>query len=142
MDTQIGWLQEEQDGPAKRVWMNIWETVSEMEADKGNNNTGNGGNGENKPSIESNNSNTNITNSTAIVTPENTNAKSTLTTSNSSSNFIADKTFNPTRRKTGSTVDNKASTFNLNKFGNKLVGKYGGCPWRTSNFHYSRGIVG
>lgn len=59
----------------------------------------------------------------------------------SNNNFPVEKTFNPTRRK-GSTNDNKASTYNMNKYQAKLVGKHGGCPWRPPNFQYDRGIMG
>lgn len=59
----------------------------------------------------------------------------------SNNNFPIEKTFNPTRRK-GSTNDNKASTYNMNKYHTKLVGKHGGCPWRPPGFNYGRGIIG
>lgn len=59
----------------------------------------------------------------------------------SNSNFPLEKNFNPTRRK-GSTNDNKASTYNMNKYHQKLVGKHGGCPWRPIGFQYGRGIIG
>lgn len=59
----------------------------------------------------------------------------------SNNNFPIEKTFNPTRRK-GSTNDNKASTYNMNKYQAKLVGKHGGYPWRPLNFQYGRGIIG
>jgi hypothetical protein len=62
-------------------------------------------------------------------------------TSNNNNSFPVEKTFNPTRRK-GSTNDNKASTYNMNKYQAKLVGKHGGCPWRPLNFQYGRGILG
>lgn len=29
MDPAVAWFQEEQDGPAKRIWLNIWETELE-----------------------------------------------------------------------------------------------------------------
>lgn len=47
--------------------------------------------------------------------------------------------YNPARRKM---VDNRASTFNMNKNHAALIGEFGGCPWRVPNFHYSQGIFG
>ncbi|CRK92967.1 CLUMA_CG006593, isoform A [Clunio marinus] len=119
MDLSVAWYQEEQEGEAKRIWSNIWDT-NEMEyqqqqllQQQQQQQANNGNNSDTK----SNDSNT------------------------SNNNFTAEKTFNPTRRK-GSTNDNKASTYNMNKYQGKLVGKHGGCPWRTLNFQYARGIVG
>ena len=31
MDPKIGWYQPEQFGPAKDLWLNIWETGKEMD---------------------------------------------------------------------------------------------------------------
>lgn len=119
MDLAVAWYQEEQEGEAKRIWSNIWETT-EMEFQQQQllqqqqqlQQANNGNNSDTK----SNDSNT------------------------SNNNFPAEKTFNPTRRK--GTNDNKASTFNMNKYQAKLVGKHGGVPWRPSNFQYSRGTIG
>lgn len=120
MDLSVAWYQEEQEGEAKRIWSNIWETAEmdfqqqllQQQQQLANNNN-NGNNSDTK----SNDSNT------------------------SNNNFPVEKTFNPTRRK-GSTNDNKASTYNMNKYQAKLVGKHGGCPWRPPNFQYGRGILG
>ncbi|KAG5680114.1 hypothetical protein PVAND_009640 [Polypedilum vanderplanki] len=124
MDLAVAWYQEEQEGEAKRIWSNIWETTemefqqqllqSQQQQQQANNNN-NGNNSDTK----SNDSNSNTSNN----------------------NFPVEKTFNPTRRK-GSTNDNKASTYNMNKYQAKLVGKHGGCPWRPPNFQYGRGILG
>lgn len=53
-----------------------------------------------------------------------------------------EKNYNPTRKKAGSTVDNKASTYNMNKQHMRLIGVHGGCPWRPPNYKYGRGIIG
>nr|XP_029720239.1 non-canonical poly(A) RNA polymerase protein Trf4-1 [Aedes albopictus]XP_029720241.1 non-canonical poly(A) RNA polymerase protein Trf4-1 [Aedes albopictus]XP_029720244.1 non-canonical poly(A) RNA polymerase protein Trf4-1 [Aedes albopictus]XP_029720252.1 non-canonical poly(A) RNA polymerase protein Trf4-1 [Aedes albopictus] len=53
-----------------------------------------------------------------------------------------EKNYNPTRKKAGSTVDNKASTYNMNKQPMRLIGVHGGCPWRPNNYKYGRGILG
>lgn len=147
MDVNVAWYQEEQDGEAKRIWCNIWDTARESELSdasllqqqqqqavtNGNNNNSldNKSNSENSFNNQSNNNTT-------------TTATATTQTNNNSNNnsFPVEKTFNPARRKGGSTNDNKASTYNMNKYQAKLVGKHGGCPWRPQNFHYSRGIIG
>lgn len=120
MDLAVAWYQEEQEGEAKRIWSNIWETTEMdfqqqqlLQQQQQQQQANNGNNSDTK----SNDSNT------------------------SNNNFPVEKTFNPTRRK-GSTNDNKASTYNMNKYQGKLVGKHGGCPWRPHNFQYARGIVG
>lgn len=114
MDLAVAWFQEEQEGEAKRIWSNIWETT-EMEFQQQQLLQQQQANNGNNSDTKSNDSNT------------------------SNNNFPVEKTFNPTRRK-GS--DNKASTYNMNKYQAKLVGKHGGCPWRPPNFQYARGIIG
>jgi hypothetical protein len=118
MDLSVAWYQEEQEGEAKRIWSQIWET-NEMEFQQQQllqqQQQANNGNNSDTKSNDSNTSNNNFP--------------------------TVEKTFNPTRRK-GSTNDNKASTYNMNKYQAKLVGKHGGCPWRVSNFQYARGIIG
>lgn len=39
-------------------------------------------------------------------------------------------------------MENRASTFNMNKNHAALIGEYGGCPWRITNFNYSPGVLG
>ncbi|EZA49943.1 non-canonical poly(A) RNA polymerase PAPD5 isoform X2 [Ooceraea biroi] len=46
--------------------------------------------------------------------------------------------YNPSRRKS----DNRASTYGMNYNYDALVGEYGGCPWRVSSKHYSKGVIG
>lgn len=120
MDLAVAWYQEEQEGEAKRIWSNIWET-NEMEFQQQQQLQ------QQQAQQQANNGNNSDTKSNDSTTSNN--------------NFPVEKTFNPTRRK-GSTNDNKASTYNMNKYQAKLVGKHGGCPWRPSNFQYARGIVG
>lgn len=119
MDSSVAWYQEEQEGEAKRIWSNIWET-NEMEYQQQQLL-------QQQQQQQANNGNNSDTKSNDSQTSNN--------------NFPVEKTFNPTRRK-GSTNDNKASTYNMNKYQAKLVGKHGGCPWRPSNFQYARGIIG
>jgi hypothetical protein len=138
MDLAVAWYQEEQEGEAKRVWSNIWETAEmefqqqqlqqqQQQANNGNNSDTN---------TKSNNESSNTTSNNIINSSSNNNSNN-----NNGNNFPIEKSFNPTRRK-GSTNDNKASTYNLNKYQAKLVGRHGGCPWRPQNFQYNRGIIG
>lgn len=76
----------------------------------------------------------------STTTPNNTNTSSSSGTTNG-----AERTYyNPSRRKAAaSQLDtNRASTFNMNRYQQRLVGKHGGCPWRPACFKYGRGIVG
>lgn len=34
MDPGIAWFQEEQEGPSKRLWLSIWDTIQEMEMEQ------------------------------------------------------------------------------------------------------------
>ncbi|XP_055693738.1 terminal nucleotidyltransferase 4B-like isoform X2 [Lutzomyia longipalpis] len=127
MDPAVAWFQEEQNGPAKRIWMQIWDTIAEMD----HNST-----------------------VTAVVErqpppPPSIKGESGSETTNGSSgsgtggsSTLERNYYNPSRRKAGSTLDNKASTYNMNKFQERLVGKHGGCPWRPHKFTYGRGVIG
>lgn len=117
MDPAVAWFQEEQEGPAKRIWLGIWETASEIEA---------------PPQTPS---------QAVPITNSNLDHKANIENT-SQNNYNPEKNFNPARRKAGSTLDNKASTYNMNKYQSRLVGKNGGCPWRPHNFQYGRGIIG
>lgn len=137
MDPAVAWFQDEQDGPAKRIWLSIWETVCEMDQI-------------NQMAVNNNNScNNNISNAGMLEQHQiqNTNNNSVnakkdvfIIDVNNSINPNDKNYYNPTKRK-GSTIDNKASTYNMNKYEQRLVGKHGGCPWRISN-HYGRGVIG
>lgn len=122
MDQSIGWFQEEQEGQAKQTWSNIWETELEYQQALQQQAVANG-----QSELKSNES-------------SGGGQQATMTTSGSVNNLNGNTTFNPTRRK--ATNDNKASTYNMNKYTTRLVGKHGGCPWRPPNFNYSRGILG
>lgn len=127
MDPAVAWFQEEQDGPAKRIWMAIWDTISEMDHS-------------NQTAVNHvNNNNNNL----EYHPPHQT---STPNIGKSNKDMILIDTnertyYNPSKRK-GSTIDNKASTFNMNKYHTRLVGKHGGCPWRPPNVRYGRGVIG
>lgn len=131
MDPAVAWFQEEQNGPAKRIWLQIWETNLEMDQQQQqlavNNN-----------SIDNNNQKTTSSKDINMIVDNNN--------SSSNNNGQTERTYyNPSRRKpnASSTLDtNKASTFNMNRYQMKLVGKHGGCPWRPVCYPYKRGVVG
>lgn len=113
MDPAVAWYQPEQEGPAKRLWLRIWETQSDLD----------------KMNIKNlENANPNVIKTPEIVPMNEVNGD------NRNNSY-----FNPTRRKTN---DNRASTFNLNKNHDALIGEYGGCPWRIPNYNYKPGILG
>lgn len=186
MDPAVAWFQEEQEGPAKRVWMGIWETMAELDppltvpvenqkpqragtekANRGggeNRLIGGGGGGAGDDShhhpnhhhhhhgsaLSENNSNNNNNNNNSNNSNNNTgnggnngnNGNNTPTGGGTILVNSNEKNYNPTRKKTGSTIDNKASTYNMNKQHSRLIGIHGGCPWRPPNFKYGRGILG
>ncbi|KAL4706160.1 hypothetical protein ACJJTC_013625, partial [Scirpophaga incertulas] len=110
MDPGVGWYQPEQEGPAKRLWLRIWDTQTDM--DKTSSKIGD-------------NANPNAFKAPDFIPLQDT--------------FNDRSYFNPARKKTN---DNRASTFNLNKNYEQLLGSYGGCPWRMINYNYKPGIIG
>ncbi|XP_059608990.1 terminal nucleotidyltransferase 4A [Phlebotomus argentipes] len=115
MDPAVAWFQEEQDGPAKRIWQQIWDTFSEMDG--------------NAAAVSA------LIERQQSKEPHESNGSTTGAT-------LERNYYNPSRRKAGSQLDNKASTYNMNKFHERLVGKHGGCPWRPHKFTYERGVTG
>ncbi|KAM3955816.1 LOW QUALITY PROTEIN: terminal nucleotidyltransferase 4A [Aphomia sociella] len=113
MDPAVAWYQPEQEGPAKRLWLRIWETQSEIDK-------------MNLKNLE--NANPNVNKAQDFIPISEVNGESR------NNNY-----FNPTRRKMN---DNRASTFNLNKNRDALIGEFGGCPWRIPNYSYKPGILG
>lgn len=111
-----------------------------------NNNNGNNGNGNSNNSSGNTSSNNSIDSTsnndsshshTPATTPGEPTTLNTKMPSHERTSY-----YNPSRRKIGRIVDNKASTYNLNKHMNNLISKYKGCPWRVPDFGYGRGVVG
>lgn len=122
MDPTIGWHQPEQFGPAKDLWLHIWEAEKgldiltsklDISCAMGN-------------KIQQDNS---LTDNYNRLSEDRINRLP----HNSCNNY-----YNPSRRKN----DNRASTYGMNYNYNALVGAYGGCPWRIPNKHYSKGVIG
>lgn len=114
----------------------------------GNNSSGNNSSNNSIDSSNTNNSTNNDSSSTPATTPGGDGSGGGNT--NSTTNIAGGKMpsherpsyYNPSRRKIGRIVDNKASTYNLNKHMDKLISKYKGCPWRLPDCTYGRGVVG
>lgn len=49
--------------------------------------------------------------------------------------------YNPSRRK-ATLAENRASTYNMNRYQNRIIGKHNGCPWRPSGCVYPPGVMG
>lgn len=116
MDPSISWFQPEQEGPAKVLWLRLWQTQLEFD----HLNVKDGDN-----DMESINN--------------------TLNTQNPNAGLINGKMekgttsmYGPRRRK----LENRASTRGLNRHPDKFIGEFGGCPWRKENFTYGQGVIG
>lgn len=197
MDAAVAWLQEEQLGPAKDTWLNIWETNNEIHLQQQQQqqqtmavtNPSNHNNNASLDSHTTNNNNSNKTNNsdggtimqqqampssspladqTATTTAKNPSKTDTSSVGGDTTpvvsangpgggggggvglhpqnqhngNPMLDRAYNPTRRKLPEKYENKASTYNMNKYQQKLIRKYNGCPWRQKNKKYSPGVLG
>lgn len=49
--------------------------------------------------------------------------------------------YNPSRRK-AALYENRASTYNMNRFQSRIIGKHNGCPWRPAGYEYPPGVLG
>lgn len=105
MDPSISWLQPEQEGPAKVLWLRIWQTQQELDS---------------------------------------LNIKDVDSDTDSFTNGFNNQTMNGKSDKSGSgqlyrrrKVENRPTT----KL-QKVVGEYGGAPWRLDKSRYGRGVVG
>lgn len=49
--------------------------------------------------------------------------------------------YNPSRRK-AAVYENRASTYDLNRYQNQIIGRHNGCPWRPAGHIYPPGVVG
>ncbi|XP_011865835.1 PREDICTED: non-canonical poly(A) RNA polymerase PAPD5-like [Vollenhovia emeryi] len=167
MDPTIGWYQPEQYGPARDLWLHIWEAekgldVLALTANDASNTSNAMGVRlqqdflalDTSPAVAA----------TAAAAPGGTapspNATANAGNGSNGSNGRAasavhgsaagngsehrvphnacNSYYNPSRRK----GDNRASTYDMNYNYHALVGTYGGCPWRLLNKHYSKGVIG
>lgn len=128
MDPKIGWYQPEQFGPAKDLWLHIWEAeIAEKRLDiltlKN----------DNSPNTMGNKVQQDYISLDPVTSRVGDDRLASRVQHNTCNNY-----YNPSRRK----GDNRASTYGMNYNYDALVGEYGGCPWRQPNKHYSKGVLG
>ncbi|XP_066599303.1 terminal nucleotidyltransferase 4B-like [Prorops nasuta] len=122
MDPTIGWYQPEQFGPAKNLWLQIWEAEKGLDTLTLKNDTS-----------------SNVMMGLKLQQQDYI-ALDTMNTrtDNRVQHNTCNNYYNPSKRKS----DNRASTYGMNYNYENLVGVYGGCPWRVPNKHYSKGVIG
>lgn len=114
MDPSISWLQPEQDGPARRLWLRLWQTQQDLD-------------GMNLKDSDSGNTN----NDTEAIN----------NAINSAQNGKGGEKFGQSRGGQRR-FENRASTRGMRRYPHKIIEEYGGCPWRKTDFQYSRGVIG
>lgn len=115
MDPSISWFQPEQEGPAKQLWLRLWQAQQDLD----NMNLKEGDN-----DLESINNALNNQNQQNIGVLNGKNDKNIM--------------FGPRSRK----VENRASTRSFFRHPEKVIGVLGGTAWRKRDFPYSKGIIG
>lgn len=143
MDPTIGWDQPEQFGPAKDLWLRIWEAEKGFDILTLRQEQFRGGVMGNKDYLPLDTVNNQLSGSGGVGVggggglehdrTSNQQQQRPFLQHNTCSNY-----YNPSRRKS----DNRASTYGMNYNHDALIGEYGGCPWRIPNKHYSTGIIG
>lgn len=165
MDPGIAWFQEEQDGPSKVLWLSIWETMQEMELEQQTHNPSPlqqipaviNTNNTNNFIVDNNQKLKGMTNkevmNTSNVLIENNgqqplqqttasvNQQSTNPPQSSQQQHIERSYYNPSRKK-AALYENRASTYNMNRYQNRIIGKHKGCPWRPVGCQYPPGVLG
>ena len=132
MDPTIGWDQPEQFGPAKNLWLHIWEAEKGLDILTLRQDHYVGmGNRDYLPLDTLNNRTFGQFSDTESRTTNH--QQRNVQQPNTFSNY-----YNPSRRKS----DNRASIYSMNYNYDVLIGEYGGCPWRIPNKHYSKGVIG
>lgn len=80
---------------------------------------------------------------TATTTTSTTAAQTTTTQQHSQQQQHIERLYyNPSRRKVTAVYENRASTYNMNRYQSKIIGKHNGCPWRPAGFVYPLGVLG
>ncbi|XP_043286884.1 terminal nucleotidyltransferase 4B-like [Venturia canescens] len=146
MDPTIGWDQPEQFGPAKDLWLRIWEAEKGLDILTLKHDHFGGGVMGNKDYLPLDTMNNRLSGSGGVGvgggggggvehdrTSNQQQQQRPIVQHNTCNNY-----YNPSRRKS----DNRASTYGMNYNHDALIGEYGGCPWRIPNKRYSTGIIG
>lgn len=115
MDPSITWFQPEQEGPAKHLWLRLWQTQQEFD-------------------------NMNLKELDSDVETFNNSMNTQNQTNTNLINGKSDKinNFLPRRRK----FENRASTRAMFRYPEKVTGEHGGTPWRKPNFAYGPAVIG
>lgn len=113
MDSYFSWLMPEQEGPAKVLWMRVWQTQQEIE-------------GMNLK--DSDNDADNMTNGFKSVIGGDSGK------TDKSGNFARARA-----KQRIQIIDNRPSQRPSHR---KFVTDFGGCPWRQERHSYARGIIG
>lgn len=121
MDPTLSWLQPEQEGPAKHMWLRIWQTQQEFE----NMNVVGGANKDDTSSNDMESLNNAI------------NAQNQLNNGKNTSGPVFPQQQHRRRK-----VENRASIRGMFHHREQVLGEFGGCPWIKTGKTYSRGIVG
>lgn len=148
MDPTIGWYQPEQFGPAKDLWLHIWEAEKGLDilTLKRDNNGGIGcavvgggvGVGVNSSVGPTQAMATSKSGPDFISLDNNVNSDRTTMNHHRAQHNTCNNYYNPSRRKN----DNRARTYGMNYNHDVLIGEHGGCPWRVPNKQYSKGVIG
>lgn len=127
MDPFTSWYQTDNDGPAKLLWLRIWQTQQELENMKVQENTI-----ENNCDIEQQQ----FTN--GFFNQQQQQQQISINTIMFNGKTGQDKTNNTRRIKSDQRLTNKRPMGH----NNRPCPNYGGCPWRQDKFPYSKGIIG
>lgn len=172
MDPTIGWYQPEQYGPAKDLWLHIWEAEKGLDvltlttgSDASASNTMRlqqdflaldtspaatmtAAGGTMMPSSNTGGGNVGAgpgsgNNGGGGSAGSNSNGSNgRVTTASNGEHRVPHNACNNYYNPSRRKGENRASTYDMNYNYNTLVGAYGGCPWRMPNKHYSKGAVG
>lgn len=114
MDPAIGWFQPEHEGPAKELWLRIWEALKPTQM----------------PSDMDKSEQSSKSLDFIPLESEDSNRSAKTNPVMNGANGL--KRFR----------ENIASTYGLNIYRDALIGKHGGTPWRTPGKTYAPGILG
>lgn len=121
MDPLLSWYQPEQEGPAKALWLRIWQTQQELESLNLKESNSDGGDMEFTNGFNNANNHNNAVNATGTNLNGKVDPKS--------------NSFNARRRK----IDNRPATL---RPGSRQKNNGDFFPWRREGFPYGRGVIG
>lgn len=150
MDPSIAWLQPEQEGPAKAVWLRLWTTQKDFDSL----NIANGECDSDSVCTTNSQSTVSLTNGTPAgpapgfgPTPPSATPITTATAPPPATTAAAGEgqpqnkpaAYYPNRRRK---IENRASTRGMNLNHAQIIGEFGGTPWRRNPHNYQRSVLG